>query len=490
MKLWQKVFLCTLALVMLAVDIASSVILQQSIAATISSEEQAAVRENTLLCVNISNNVAYKQLREDRIQLNREQINEVVDELVQSQSTSGTDLYVYLEEELVSSNGQTDALRLLTGDYRLQVQESPGCLTVTVESETGNHFLFAGSAIRLGNSQYCLYTCKDMTEIYNRFDEQWNFVKIISLICSVITAALLLGIVYFLLAPLGRVNRMLRKMAEGDYSLRISERGSTELRELSGNINLMAASVEENVNEIQQIADGRKMFIDSLAHEMKTPLTSILGFADILRIKREVTPQQRQEYAGIIVEEARRLRGLSGKLMELAVMHHTAMDIEKLPVAGFFEEIRLAVTPVLEKRGQKLQVFCGQEVVQGDKELLKSLFFNLIDNAAKASPEEAEITLSARLIRQKDGEWICCTVEDHGIGMSEEAVRRATEPFYMEDKSRSRKKGGAGLGLALCSEILQVHGGKLSITSQKGEGTKVHVFLPKEGIPHETQASG
>ena len=79
MKLWQKVFLCTLVLVMLAVDIASSVILQQSIAATVSSEEQAAVRENTLLCVNISNNVAYKQLREDRIQLNREQINEVVD---------------------------------------------------------------------------------------------------------------------------------------------------------------------------------------------------------------------------------------------------------------------------------------------------------------------------------------------------------------------------------------------------------------------------
>ena len=155
MKLWQKVFLCTLALVMLAMDIASSVILQQSIAATVSSEEQVAVRENTLLCVNISNNVAYKQLREDRIQLNREQINEVVDELVRSQSTSGTDLYVYLGEELVSNNGQTDALRLLPGDYRLQVQESPGCLTVTVESETGNHFLFAGSAIRLGNSQYC-----------------------------------------------------------------------------------------------------------------------------------------------------------------------------------------------------------------------------------------------------------------------------------------------------------------------------------------------
>ena len=115
-----------------------------------------------------------------------------------------------------------------------------------------------------------------------------------SLFCSLFIAVILLGIVYFLLAPLGRMNRTLRQMAQqGDYSLRLLEKGSTEIRELSGNINRMAQSAETNLQEIQQIADGRKMFIDSLAHEMKTPLTSILGFADILRIKREVTPNMR-----------------------------------------------------------------------------------------------------------------------------------------------------------------------------------------------------
>ena len=196
-----------------------------------------------------------------------------------------------------------------------------------------------------------------------------------------------------------------------------------------------------------------------------------------MRIKREVTPQQRQEYAGIIVEEARRLRGLSGKLMELAVMHHTALDIDAAPVQEFFNEISLSVRPLLEKRGQSLQVSCDDSQVIGDHELLKSLFFNLIDNASKASREDSDILLSCHA----DESELCFLVEDHGIGMSEEAVRRATEPFYMEDKSRSREKGGAGLGLALCSEILQVHGGRLKIHSEKGVGTQVYVFLPKGG---------
>lgn len=478
MKLWQKVFLCTLALVMLAVDTASAFILKENINTTLRSTEEAAVRENTLLCVNISNNIAYKQLRDDLIQMSREQMNQVINQLVRSQSSSGTDLYVFEGETLVSKNGSTDAQSLLPDDYLTQVQQSDECLTVIVSDSAGGYRLFTGSSLTLGSSVYCLYTCKDLSQTFLQFQEQWKFVKMMSLFCSLFIAIILLGIVYFLLAPLGRMNRTLRQMAQqGDYSLRLLEKGSTEIRELSGNINRMAQSAETNLQEIQQIADGRKMFIDSLAHEMKTPLTSILGFADILRIKREVTPQQRQEYAGIIVEEARRLRGLSGKLMELAVMHHTALDIESMPVEDFLNEIGLSVRPVLEKRRQTLQLTYDGSQVVGDRELLKSLFFNLIDNASKASREDSDILLSC----YADERELCFLVEDHGIGMSEEAVRRATEPFYMEDKSRSRQKGGAGLGLALCSEILGVHGGRMTIHSQKGVGTQVYVFLPKGG---------
>ena len=478
MRLWQKVFLCTLALVMVAVDLASVFILKENINSTLRSAEEAAVRENTLLCVNISNNIAYKQLRDDLIQMSREQVNQVIDQLVRSQSSSGTDLFVFEGENLVTQNGNTDAQNLLPDDYLQQVQKSDECLTMIVPDSGGSYRLFAGSSLTLGSSIYCLYTCKDLSQTFLQFQEQWKFVKMMSLFCSLSIAVILLGMVYFLLAPLGRMNRTLRQMAQqGDYSLRLLEKGSAEMRELSGNINRMAQSAETNLQEIQQIADGRKMFIDSLAHEMKTPLTSILGFADILRIKREVTPQQRQEYAGIIVEEARRLRGLSGKLMELAVMHHTALDIAAAPVQEFFNEISLSVRPLLEKRGQSLQVSCDDSQVIGDHELLKSLFFNLIDNASKASREDSDILLSCHA----DESELCFLVEDHGIGMSEEAVRRATEPFYMEDKSRSREKGGAGLGLALCSEILQVHGGRLKIHSEKGVGTQVYVFLPKGG---------
>ena len=243
MKLWQKVFLCTLALVMLAVDIASAFILKENINTTLRSTEEAAVRENTLLCVNISNNIAYKQLRDDLIQMSREQMNQVIDQLVRSQSSSGTDLYVFEGETLVSKNGSTDAQSLLPDDYLTQVQQSDECLTVIVSDSTGGSRLFTGSSLTLGSSVYCLYTCKDLSQTFLQFQEQWKFVKMMSLFCSLFIAIILLGIVYFLLAPLGRMNRTLRQMAQqGDYSLRLLEKGSTEIRELSGNINRMAQS--------------------------------------------------------------------------------------------------------------------------------------------------------------------------------------------------------------------------------------------------------
>ena len=321
---------------------------------------------------------------------------------------------------------------------------------------------------------YYMFTISDITEIFALRDNQFLFVQRAGILFGALIGFILILVVFRLLAPLNRINRGIREIARGDYSLRLPEKGGQEFRELSGTINRMACAVEENMVRIQGIADSRKRFIDNLAHEMKTPLTSILGFSDLLRVKRTVSDEERREYAGIIVEETKRLRGLSGKLLELATTDSVNLEFEKVPIEELFAEIRSSVTLMLERRQVRFSVYSCRKTVFVDKELFKSLLYNLIDNAAKASAPGQEVRLAAAMYQEHL--WI--TVSDDGIGMSGEDVKKAAEPFYMADKSRSRKAGGAGLGLALCAEITKRHDSELMIRSELGKGTTVAVVMP------------
>jgi len=232
--------------------------------------------------------------------------------------------------------------------------------------------------------------------------------------------------------------------------------------------------VEDNVHRLENIAESRKQFTDSFAHEMKTPLTSILCYGDLLRIKRDVSEAERLEYSAVIVEEAKRLKALSSKLLELATTESANLELEKIDLSGLFSEIESAVRPILSARNITLEVKGEGSTLLGDKDLIRSLVYNLIDNAQKASSEGGEIILS----QARTDDKTLITVTDRGIGMTDEVLKRVCEPFYMADKSRSRKAGGAGLGLSLCAEIVRRHGGAISIDSTPGKGTRVEVSFP------------
>ena len=209
---------------------------------------------------------------------------------------------------------------------------------------------------------------------------------------------------------------------------------------------------------------------------MKTPLTSILGFADILRIKKQVSDSERVEYAGVIVEETKRLRSLSGKLMGIVAMNGTEIEKKPVKLQDVINETKTALVPLLAKREINLECQSQEITISADEELFKSLLYNIIENAVKASPKGETVILNAAMY---EGDAVI-TVTDHGIGMTPEVVQKAFEPFFMADKSRSRKAGGAGLGLALCRKIANLHSAKLEISSQPNEGTTVFITVPGE----------
>ena len=339
--------------------------------------------------------------------------------------------------------------------------------------------LCVGSLLYLNGENYRLLT---MTEPDGFLESARGQRK--ALVLFALLPALLIGLSLFFTAkllrqPYKKLSEALESMAEGDYDPRLPVHGSGEKKRLYAAYNKAADTVEESMETLRNSSDSRKRFASSMAHEMKTPLTSILCMGDVLRIKREVTDEERRELAGVIVEEAKRMRALSSKLLELASAESAELERERLSVTALLDEVSAAEAPLLALRGLRLTVIPGEEAfVFGDRELLKSLLCNLIDNAAKACEAGKTVRLASAK-RLRGGKWqALIAVADEGIGMTKEEVVLATEPFYMADKARSRKAGGAGLGLALCKEIAARHDATLSIRSQKGKGTTVVLRIP------------
>jgi len=318
-----------------------------------------------------------------------------------------------------------------------------------------------------------------LTTIYNAenvaADAKSELIKSI-LICIVVSAVISLilsFITYSCFFPLKKIEKTSREIAAGKYASRITP-VSGNFGDIFSAFNDMAESVENNVGRLSDIAKSRKNFVDSMAHEMKTPLTSILCMGDLLKLKRDVSEKDRRDYASVIVEEAKRMKELSAKLLDMASTDSASLTMEPCSVADIIGELTAAIQPICQKADITLYSQGIDGIISADKELLKSLLGNLVDNAIKASsPGQA---IGIRYAPERN--MMKIIVADHGIGMKPEDVKHAAEPFYMADKARSRKAGGAGLGLSLCAAIAQKHNATLDIKSELGKGTAVIVSIP------------
>ena len=217
-------------------------------------------------------------------------------------------------------------------------------------------------------------------------------------------------------------------------------------------IYLMMKRTVQQMEKLQEIAGKQEMLMGALAHEMKTPLTSIIGYSDTLRHVK-LNDEQKDRALEHISREGK--RHYIGELLE----HVVQLEAEQAA-----------------QRQIQLQTEYEDFSMKMDDELMESLLVNLIDNALRATEAGGRITVKA----YKESGRKILEVADNGRGIPQEELGKITEAFYMVDKSRSRQEGGAGLGLALCVKIAEVHGGRLDITSQLGTGTKVRVIFDKK----------
>ncbi|MCD8128858.1 MAG: HAMP domain-containing histidine kinase [Oscillospiraceae bacterium] len=232
------------------------------------------------------------------------------------------------------------------------------------------------------------------------------------------------------------------------------------------------SELERGMDNLENVASRREEFIASFAHELKTPLTAIIGYADMLRSK-DMTPKSRFTAAGYIFSEGKRLEALSLKLMDIIVAGQQEFELKRFEVGYFIRSIAAVTVPSLSEDGITLDMRWEPGVIEVEPDLFKTLLINLVDNARKASRRNSAIELFGKV--EDDGYAIY--VRDHGRGMPQEKLSRITEPFYMIDKSRSRAQNGAGLGLALCQRIAELHATKLEYESEEGKGTTVRILV-------------
>ena len=474
MKLWQKLFLCALSLIMAAVGVSSIFFLKSNVDMTMEQTVENGFSNYDYWVANVKSLLLEKRLKENTLALPKERVLELLKEQFQAVELDGTAVYLFGEDgSLLYQRGGSDRKDAFS-ELLEKLSEEDGRF-FQIGSRDGKACLEMASKIRLEAETYLFVMEQDIQSVFLLYERQLETIRVVSLACGAGLAFLLLIVMRVLLRPLRVLNQETRAIAQGDYGRQIAIQGSGELKELSDNMNQMSAAVSEKVRMLSDVAENRKRFIANLSHEMKTPLTSISGFAQLLKIQK-VDEKRVAEYASIISEESGRLKSLSGKLLEWVTLGEVEPDWEEIDFKEFLEELSFVLMPIAQNRQIFIEIFGESYRRKGDRELLKSLFYNLADNAMKASSPGGRVVIEGK---RKDGGF-AVSVSDQGIGISKEELRNITEPFYMVDRARSRREGGAGLGLSLCVEIARVHGAELLLESVLNQGTTA-IVLWKEG---------
>ena len=276
------------------------------------------------------------------------------------------------------------------------------------------------------------------------------------------------------LRPLRRVVDASAEIAGGNLDRRVDAGGSVEVDRVAVALNHMLDEIGKAFAEERNAKDRLRRFLADAAHELRTPITAINGFLEVLEAGAAQSPADLDRALRSMRGEGRRLARLVGDLLRLARLDSQA-PLERVPLD--LAEVVRGLLPALEVLAAGHPLGCAAPApvpVLGDADSLRQVVSNVVDNAAKYSEPGRPIRLTCR---ELDG-WATLEVADEGIGIAPPDLARIFDRFFRSDRSRTRATGGAGLGLSLVQAITRAHGGKVEVESKPGAGTRVTVRLP------------
>ena len=338
--------------------------------------------------------------------------------------------------------------------YRLQGGEKVMAVSVPISSLNSEY-----SSVRMVTS---------MTEIDNTIKTYILAVAVVFM--TIILVIITIGL-YFagsIVKPIRQISGITRKFALGDFSVRIENDSDDEIGELCTAINHMA-------DELSTAEAMKNEFISSVSHELRTPLTAIKGWAETLMLDGETSPDTMKKGVGVIVNETERLQQMVEELLDFSRMQNGHFTLQSATM-DILAELGDAVLIYSEKARKETKEIIYDEpemlpFVFGDKNRIRQVFINVIDNAVKYSSAGDRVTIKA----YESGDNVVVSVQDTGVGIKQSDLAKVKTKFYKANHTRR----GSGIGLAVADEIISLHGGTLSIDSEgEGLGTTVTITLP------------
>ncbi len=463
MKFWQKTFLATLALFLIAFDIGIFMIADLSYRSTMDSERQKDLGEHYFISISLAKDI-------NAIQARGGETEAALQALFVSYGSYYSGQGVKLE---VRNNGVAgySSLPVFEGEQP-ELQTQSGYQNMLLREVEGRAYLYIAGNLPEPMDSFQLIYAKNLHSIVDAQKQLTNTLLFASVMISAALAAALYFLLRYMSRPIRKLTAATQRIAAGEYGERVSVKGGDEFAQLGGSFNDMADEIEHQLNSLELESTRKQQFIDNLAHELRTPLTSISGYAEYIQ-KAMITEDDKITATSYIISESNRMKEVAYKLMEMAVLREGGIELQDIDIVELIDKAVVAADVNAVDKKVWISTDINEIRIQGDADLLQSLFVNLIDNAVKACDEGGKVLVRTYY---DDGN-ACVSIQDNGQGMTKEQIEHITQPFYRVDKARSRAAGGAGLGLSLCKQIAECHNAEVRFESQDGKGTRATVIF-------------
>lgn len=283
------------------------------------------------------------------------------------------------------------------------------------------------------------------------------------------------GLYYLTLHPLNKINKAAQEYTKGNYSYPLKLKRQDEYGAL-------AASVAYMAGELDKLDDYQKKFVANISHDFRSPLTSIMGYAEALQ-DGTIPYEMKDKYLGIIRFETERLNKLTTSLLALNSFenHGTILDIVSFDINNIVKKTAESFEGTCTQKKITLNlIFSAKEtLVDADMGKIQQVLYNLLDNAIKFSHHNSTIKIAT----VEKGDKVFVSVKDNGIGIPKDSIKKVWERFYKTDTSRGKDKKGTGLGLSIAKEIITAHNENINVVSTEGVGTEfIFTLARSEGF--------
>lgn len=472
MKFWHKIYLFSVLLFSVSISFAGLMLVRNLHNSMLGKEIEKSIAEEKVLAHELEMEALYSSwyLPEEIEKASSRSLNQIIEDYIDATPVEGYYQVLDMDDNIL----YTDFNFPKSMEHQELEKLTPERVHYILREFENKKYVYICGLTNISNGEAKVYYAKDLTSIYETTHKQYGYFIRLDIFICIVFSIFMIFISQFVTKPIENLVNSTNKIATGNYSERAKVYSKDEFSVLAKQFNHMAHTIEEKIGELETSNSQKEAFINNFTHELKTPLTSIIGYADFLRTSR-YDEKLFFEASDYIYKEGKNLEKIAFKMMDLIYSKTQPLNLETIEVVKFYYDIKKSFYQRLQNKGIELIIRSEAIQIVADPILLKMLFNNFIDNAIKASHEGGKIYLET----ENSQNGIVLSVEDEGIGISKEHLDKIRQPFYIVDASRTKKNNGVGLGLAICQKIVEAHGAKLQIESEIQKGTKVSVIFRK-----------